>query len=43
MFLVVVQIIVIGIDTSAFVKKTDLRANYIESDMEEDINMKNQY
>ena len=31
------------IDTSAFVKKTDLRANYLESDMEEDINMKNQF
>ena len=33
----------IEIDTSAFVKKTDLRVNYIESDMEEDINMKNQF
>ena len=33
----------IEIDTSAFVKKTDLRTNYIESDMEKDINLKNQY
>ena len=31
------------IDTSAFVKKTDLRANYVESNIEEDIDMKNQY
>ena len=31
------------IDTSLFVKKPYLRHNYIEADIEEDINMKNQY
>ena len=31
------------IDTSSFVKKTYLRENYIESSMEEDVDMKNQF
>ena len=31
------------IDTSAFVKKPYLKSNYIEANMEEDIDMKNQY
>ena len=31
------------IDTSLFVKKPYLRSNYIESDVEENIDMKNQY
>ena len=31
------------IDTSLFVKKTYLRTNYIESIIEEDIDLKNQY
>ena len=31
------------IDTSLFVKKPYLRANYIESKLEEDIDLKNQY
>ena len=44
MFLVAVQRQVMKlIHLLLFKKKTDLRANYIESDMEEDINMKNQF
>ena len=31
------------IDTSLFVKKPYLRANYVESNIEEDIDLKNQY
>ena len=31
------------IDTSLFVNKTYLRTNYIEANIEEDINLKNQY
>ena len=31
------------IDTSSFVQKAYLRSNYIESDIEEDIDMKNQF
>ena len=31
------------IDTSLFVQKPYLRTNYIESNIEEDINLKNQY
>ena len=31
------------IDTSLFVRKTYLKSNYIEADMEEDIDLKNQY
>ena len=31
------------IDTSLFVQKPYLRTNYIESNIEEDIDMKNQY
>ena len=31
------------IDTSMFVQKTYLRHNYIEADIEEDIDLKNQY
>ena len=31
------------IDTSSFVQKEYLRTNYIEADIEEDIDMKNKY
>ena len=31
------------IDTSSFVQKPYLRTNYIEADIEEDIDMKNQF
>ena len=31
------------IDTSNFVKKSCLKTNYIETNLEEDIDMKNQY
>ena len=31
------------IDTSFFVQKTYLRSNYIESSLEEDIDLKNEY
>ena len=31
------------IDTSAFVKKTYLKTNYLEANLEEDVDMKNQY
>ena len=31
------------IDTSFFVQKPYLRTNYVESDIEEDIDLKNQY
>ena len=31
------------IDTSLFVQKTYLRTNYIEANLEEDIDLKNQY
>ena len=31
------------IDTSSFVQKSYLRTNYIEADIEEDIDMKNKY
>ena len=30
-------------DTSLFVQKTYLRSNYIESDIEEDVDLKNQF